>query len=73
MAERRRRKGLSNWSIEPFGVDAVVVVRGQLEPKQGWFCEECGKAVPQDVLVMRIEKNRGTEFGYRIRRFVEDP
>ena len=61
-------KGSLRLSIEPFGVDAVAVARGQLEPKQGWFCEEFGKAVPQDVLVMRIEKNRGAEFGYRVRR-----
>jgi hypothetical protein len=61
-------KGSLRLSIEPFGIDSVSVVRGQLERKQGWFCEEFGKAVPQDVLVMRIEKNRGAEFGYRIRR-----
>jgi hypothetical protein len=61
-------KGSLRLSIEAFGVDAVSVVRGQLEPKQGWFCEEFGKAVAQDVVVMRIENNRGAEFGYRIRR-----
>jgi uncharacterized heparinase superfamily protein len=60
-------KGSLQLSIEPFGVDAVMVVRGEQEPKQGWRCEEFGKAAPQDVLVMRIEKNRGTDFGYRIR------
>jgi hypothetical protein len=66
-------KGSLRLSIEPFGVDAVTVTRGQLEPKQGWFCEEFGKAVPQDVVVMRIEKNRGGEFGYRIRRSSGSP
>ena len=61
-------KGPLRVSIEPFGIDALIVVRGQQEPKQGWYCEEFGKAVPQDVLVMRIQSNRGAEFGYHIRR-----
>lgn len=66
-------KGSLRMSIEPFGIDAVAVVRGQHEPKQGWYCEEFGKAVPQDVLVMRIERNRGDGFGYRISRMSGSP
>jgi uncharacterized heparinase superfamily protein len=31
-------KGSLRLSIEQFGVDAVAVVRGQVEPKQGWYC-----------------------------------
>jgi hypothetical protein len=61
-------RGPLRLSIDPFGIDALTVVRGRQEPKQGWYCEEFGKAVPQDVLVMSIQSNRGAEFGYAIRR-----
>lgn len=61
-------KGPVIFSIEPFGIDELSVIRGENQPTQGWYCEEFGKAIPQYVLVMRIENNRGIQFGYRIRR-----
>jgi uncharacterized heparinase superfamily protein len=53
-------------NIEPFGVDLLSIIHGQSEPVQGWYFEEFGKAEAQDVLVMRILRYHGEEFGYRI-------
>jgi hypothetical protein len=37
-------------------------------PDQGWYCPEFGKALPQDVLVLTVDRNNARPFGYRIRR-----
>jgi uncharacterized heparinase superfamily protein len=54
--------------IEPFGVDAISVVSGELEPAQGWYCPEFGRAIAAPTVIMRVHRNRGTPFGYHIRR-----
>ncbi|HEX2190360.1 MAG TPA: alginate lyase family protein [Longimicrobiaceae bacterium] len=53
--------------VEPFGVDRVEVVRGARGPVQGWHCPEFGCAVPAPAVEMRVERNDGASFGYRIR------
>ena len=35
------------------GVDGVAVVRGVMEPRQGWYAPEFGRHVPNDTLVGR--------------------
>ena len=60
------RKGATEIHVEFFGIDRVSIVRGQNFPVQGWYCEEFGKAVAQDVVVIRRDRNDGSEFGYRI-------
>jgi uncharacterized heparinase superfamily protein len=54
--------------IEPFGVDEVRLASGELEPAQGWYCPKFGRALAAPVIVMRVHRNRGTLFGYHIRR-----
>jgi hypothetical protein len=63
----RAQNGSLRLSIEPFGIDHLSVKRSQRNPEQGWYCPELGKAEPQDVLVLRVDRNQGAEFGYRIR------
>lgn len=52
--------------IETFGFDELEVVRGAREPVQGWYFDEFGKAEPASALVMRVRRNDGRRFGYRI-------
>jgi hypothetical protein len=52
--------------IETFGIDGMSVHRGELNPVQAWYCPEFGKALPQTVIAMRVDKNAGRPFGYRI-------
>ena len=52
--------------ITPFGSDEVVVVRGATEPMQGWFCPQFGIAQPNAAIALRIGRNDGRAFGYRI-------
>jgi hypothetical protein len=59
--------GALHVTVEPFGVDAVALVRGSRDPVQGWYCPEFGKAIEQSVLVLRVRANEGLPFGYRIR------
>lgn len=53
--------------VEPFGADRLDVVRGARDPVQGWHCPEFGRALPAPVLELRVERNDGGAFGYRIR------
>ena len=53
--------------IEPFGVDAVDWCAGRMDPPQGWYCPEFGVAVPAPAIRMRVERNDGRPFGYRVR------
>jgi uncharacterized heparinase superfamily protein len=53
--------------IEAFGVDEVHVRRGVLEPVQGWYCPEFGKALDAAAIVVSVAANDGREFGYRLR------
>lgn len=56
--------------IELFGVDEFVVVRGQNDPVQGWYCPRFGVAVAAAAIEMRVDANDGREFGYRIEGIV---
>ena len=54
--------------VEPFGVDDVVVRRGEWgAAPQGWHCPEFGVALPAAALEMRLGAADDHEFGYRIR------
>lgn len=55
-------------TIEPFGVDEVVVRKGEHDPIQGWYCPEFGKALPAPVIELVVRENDGRNFGYVIRR-----
>lgn len=52
--------------IEVHGVDIVKVWRGESDPVQGWYCPEFGLAHAAPVLEMRIVRNAGLPFGYRL-------
>jgi uncharacterized heparinase superfamily protein len=52
--------------IEPFGVDAACVRRGEHDPEQGWYCREFGACHAAPVLEFRVPRNDGKPFGYRI-------
>jgi uncharacterized heparinase superfamily protein len=53
--------------IEPFGVDHVLIHRGERTPAQGWYCPEFGRALPSAVLELQVDANLGSPFGYSIR------
>lgn len=61
------RRGGSSVLIEPFGVDAVRIARGEREPAQGWHCPRFGVAVPAPVVEMAVHANDGRAFGCAIR------
>lgn len=52
--------------IEPFGVDRFRLCAGELDPPQGWYCPEFGKAIPAPTVEMVVDRNDGRSFGYRI-------
>lgn len=62
------RSGDISITIEPFGVDGVVVRKGERDPAQGWYCPEFGKALPAPVVELVVNANDGRNFGYAIRR-----
>jgi hypothetical protein len=53
--------------IEPFGVDAVRVARGEAGPAQGWHCPRFGVALPAPAVEMAVDVNDGRAFGCAIR------
>jgi hypothetical protein len=59
--------GASSVRIEPFGVDAVRLARGEREPAQGWHCPRFGVALPAPALEMEVHANDGRTFGCAIR------
>src|SRR5690606_33354413 len=72
MLEARRggivaRAGGDVVVIEPFGMDAVDWCVGRMDPPQGWYCPAFGIAVPAPAIRLRIERNDGRRFGYRLR------
>jgi uncharacterized heparinase superfamily protein len=52
--------------IEPFGFDAVEVVRGATEPLQGWYLPEFGRAEAAPAIVMTGLAANGAPTGYSI-------
>jgi uncharacterized heparinase superfamily protein len=60
------RAGAMSVTIEPFGIDGLSLHRGEREPVQGWYCPRFGVAIANAVLVMRVDRNAGQPFGYRI-------
>jgi uncharacterized heparinase superfamily protein len=57
--------GPQRITIEPFGVDEIVLMRGRADPIQGWYCPAFGRAVPNDA-VMMSRRDGEQPFGYRI-------
>jgi hypothetical protein len=53
--------------IEPFGMISTRVVSGRVEPAQGWYCPEFGRAVAAPVLVCDVAEASHEHFGFRIR------
>ncbi len=53
--------------IEWFGIDYAGCVRGALNPAQGWYCPEFGRALPACTIEFHRGHNDGGEFGYRIK------
>ncbi len=52
--------------IVVFGADEVSAEHGVKQPMQGWFFPQFGAALPNHVIVMRVRRNEGRPFGYRI-------
>lgn len=44
----------SHMAVVWAGVDDVAVVRGVMEPRQGWYAPEFGRHLPNDTLVGRV-------------------
>jgi uncharacterized heparinase superfamily protein len=53
--------------IEPFGMDAMRLARGEEGPAQGWHCPRFGVALPAPVVEMAVDANDGRAFGCAIR------
>jgi hypothetical protein len=66
------RSGSLRVRIEPRGVDAEIIRRGESQPVQGWYLPEFGRAIPATVLELTVHGNGGREFGYVIERFDGD-
>jgi uncharacterized heparinase superfamily protein len=61
------RAGLVTVRLEPFGISDLMIRRGEMGLRpQGWHCPRFGVADPGFVLEMRVRRNDGTPFGYRI-------
>ena len=58
--------GETTVAIDVFGLDTLSIQRGEMNPAQGWYCPEFGKAVPAPVLEMRLAANQGAPFGYHV-------
>jgi hypothetical protein len=53
-------------TIAPFGVSDVLVRVGEHHPQQGWYCPEFGVSHAATVLELRVDRDAGGVFGYRI-------
>jgi hypothetical protein len=60
-------------AVEPFGIDHLRARIGERGPAQGWYCPRFGTAIPAPALEMRIERNDGQQFGYRIHLLSKNP
>ena len=60
-------RGEASVRIEPFGVDAVRLARGEEGPAQGWHCPRFGVALPAAAVEMTVHANDGRAFGCAIR------
>jgi uncharacterized heparinase superfamily protein len=60
------KDGARTVVVEPFGVDRVVVLRGERAPVQGWHCPEFGRALPAPAVEMQRDRHDGGPFGYMI-------
>ncbi len=58
--------GAAVVAIQPFGMDALRIVEGEMDPVQGWHCPEFGKALPSPALELTVERNDGREAGWEI-------
>ena len=59
----------SSWEfvVDVFGVDSVTICSGEMDPRpQGWYCPEFGRAEPSPVVLMKVQRNDGRRFGYRM-------
>ena len=62
----RARRGDAAVIVAPFAVETVDMVRGAVDPLQGWYCSEFGKAVAAGCLVLRSQGAFPLVFGYGI-------
>lgn len=51
-------------TIAWFGVSGAYMVRGQINPRQGWHAPEFGRHLPAWVLTMRGQSTGSMRFGY---------
>jgi uncharacterized heparinase superfamily protein len=52
--------------LVPNGFDSATIRRGALDPLQGWFLPEFGKATPGNAIELMVDRNAGREFGYTL-------
>ena len=50
-----------------FGIDEVIVRRGEEEPQQGWFFPEFGRAEQIYTIEMIVRENDASSFGFTLR------
>jgi hypothetical protein len=61
------RIGTRAWLVEFFGVDRLIVVRGNDSAGQSWYSPRFGGAVPSPCVVAQVQSYSGGEFGYSIK------
>lgn len=65
-------EGVRGWDgerelhIDPLGMDGVEVIRGRLDPVQGWYLPAMGEAHPSAVVMGRATNHRHPS-GFRLR------
>ena len=66
-------EGVRGWDgerelyIDPLGMDEVEVIRGRLDPVQGWYLPAMGEAHPSAVVVGRARIQARHPSGFRLR------
>lgn len=69
--------GVRGWDgerelfVDPLGMDEVEVVRGRMDPVQGWYLPAMGEAHPAPVVVGRTTLGALHPFGFRLRSWRE--
>lgn len=56
------------FRIHFFGIDEIRILRGEVDPIQGWHCPEFGIALAAPVFEMFIDRSDERAFGYILER-----